>query len=470
MKSIPKLIRRFLGILLLSTVLFLMLNIGFLVAFTMRHTPNSRPWSAAQEAADAMTEANGTWTISPEMEQKLQSEQVWAVYIDNETGQALWHSGNLPEEIPLQYTASQIASLTRGYLSDYPTFTGTGEKGLMILGYPKESFWKHMYASWDFQMIESVPRTILTVLGANIILVLVIYLGANSGLLRSVKPIAEGIQKLPTGEAVSLKERGILSELAADINQTSEMLQTQKYLLMKKEAARANWIAGVSHDIRTPLSMVMGYADQLSESKGLNEEEKKKAEVIVRQSRRIKNLINDLNLASKLEYNMQPLSMKQENAVAIVRQVVVDFMNMDIEQRYPIQWETPEDLNVCLIRADRELLMRAVSNLIQNSMNHNEEGCTIYVSVTETEKNCEICVEDDGRGVTDEELKKLTAAPHYMVCDSSATEQRHGLGLLIVRQIARSHGGRIVISHGSHNGFGVRIILPGEGKPPAQRD
>lgn len=470
MKSIPKLIRRFLGILLLSTVLFLVLNIGFLVAFTMRHTPNSRPWSAAQEAADAMTETDGVWNISPEMEQKLQSEQVWAVYIDNGTEQALWHSENLPEEIPLQYTASQIASLTRGYLNGYPTFTGAGENGLMILGYPKESFWKHMYANWDYQMIESVPGTILTVLGANIILVLIIYLGANSGLLRSVKPIAEGIQKLPTGEAVSLKERGILSELAADINQTSEMLQTQKYLLRKKDAARANWIAGVSHDIRTPLSMVMGYADQLSESKRLNAEEKKKTEVIVRQSRRIKNLINDLNLASKLEYNMQPLCVKTENAVAVVRQVVVEFMNMDIDQRYPIQWETPEDLKVCLIQADRELLKRAVSNLIQNSMNHNEEGCTIHVSVTETEKNCEICVEDDGQGVTDEELKKLTAAPHYMVCDSNTTEQRHGLGLLIVRQIARSHGGRIVISRGSYNGFAVRIILPGEEKTPMKKD
>ena len=460
MKSIPKLIRRFLGILILSTVLFLVLNIGFLLAFTMRHTPNGRPWSTAQEAADAMTETDGVYSISTEMEQRLRDSDVWAVYIDNVTNQALWHTDYLPGEIPLQYTASQISSLTRGYLSGYPTFTGEGEDGMMILGYPKDSFWKHMYASWDMQMIESAPRTALYVLGGNILLVLVIYLGANSGLLRSVKPIAEGIQKLPTGESVNLKETGLLSELAADINRTSEMLQTQKYLLLKKDAARANWIAGVSHDIRTPLSMVMGYADQLSESENLNEDEKRKAGVIVRQSRRIKNLINDLNLASKLEYNMQPLSVKEENAVAVVRQVAVDFINTDIEGRYHVEWETPEELNVCRVRADRDLLKRAVSNLIQNSMNHNEDGCTIWVSVNVVRGNCEISVEDDGKGATDEELKKLSAAPHYMVCDTGTTEQRHGLGLLIVRQIARSHGGRIVTSHGTHGGFGVKVILP----------
>lgn len=330
----------------------------------------------------------------------------------------------------------------------------------MILGYPKDSFWKHMYASWDMQMIKSMPRTVLIVLAGNIILVFIIYVGANSGLLRSVKPIAEGIQKLPTGEAVNLKETGILSELAADINQTSEMLQTQKYLLLKKDAARANWIAGVSHDIRTPLSMVMGYADQLSGSENLGKEERTKAGVIVRQSRRIKNLINDLNLASKLEYNMQPLSVKEENAVALVRQVAVDFINTDIEGRYPIEWETPEELTFCAIRADRDLLKRAVSNLIQNSMNHNEEGCTIWISVVREGKNCEISVEDNGHGATDEELRKLSSAPHYMVCDNSVEEQRHGLGLQIVKQIARSHGGRTVLGHGTHGGFGVKMILP----------
>ena len=62
----------------------------------------------------------------------------------------------------------------------------------------------------------------------------------------------------------------------------------------------------VSHDIRTPLSMVMGYAGQIEDNESLPESERKKARIIRQQSTKMKNLINDLNLASKLEYNMQP--------------------------------------------------------------------------------------------------------------------------------------------------------------------
>ena len=415
---------------------------------------------AAQDAAEAMAVTEEGYTLPEEMQEELESKNIWAVYIDNTTLKALWHSDNLPDTVPLEYTASEIASLTRGYIDDCPAFTGTGEEGLMILGYPQKSFWKHMYPSWDYQMIESAPMTVLMVLGGNVLLVLLIYIGANSGLLRSVRPIVEGIRKLPEGEPVSIKEKGILSELAFHLNKTSEMLQSQKYQLRKKDAARANWIAGVSHDIRTPLSMVMGYAAQLGTSEYLREEDRKKASAIVRQSRRMKNLINDLNLASKMEYNMQPIVREEINAVALVRQIAVDFINMDVDGRYPIEWETDEELIVCRICADKELIKRAVSNLIQNSMNHNEDGCTVHVAVEEINGYCVISVEDDGAGASEEEIEKLNHAPHYMVCDTNTREQRHGLGLLIVKQIAESHGGKAEIGRSGYGGFGVKIMLP----------
>ena len=462
MKSVPKLIRRFAGILAVSLFLFLVLNVTLLVSWSLAYSSSGGTWSTAQEAADAMSRTESGYILSDSMQNELTERNIWALYIDNTSLEILWHSDNLPEDIPLAYTASDISGLTRGYVNDYPTFTGQGTDGLMVLGYPKQSYWKHMYPSWDLQMIADAPKTVGIVLGANLILLFLIYIGANMGVLRSVRPIAEGIQKLPLEEHVTLKETGVLSELAKNINRTSEILQSQKYQILKKDAARANWIAGVSHDIRTPLSMVMGYAGQLEQSQGISPEDKKKVSVILSQSRRIKNLINDLNLASKLEYNMQPLSMKPENAVAVVRQVAVDFINNDIEGKYPVEWETDENLSVCMVQADRELLKRAVSNLIQNSMNHNEDGCTIYVSVSRAEekKSCVIRVEDDGAGVSPEQLERLERAPHYMMCDTNTGEQRHGLGLMIVKQIAASHGGRAEIGRGRHGGFGVSVILP----------
>jgi signal transduction histidine kinase len=462
MKSVPKLIRRFVGILLLSSVLIVIINIIALAVLMTSQVPdkNTSPYNIAAETGKALQASdNGGYVLSENASTKLTENDVWAILIDNNTLQVAWKTENVPAAIPNDYTLSDIANLSVGYLDGYPTYTGENDNGIVVLGFPKDSFWKHTRASWDYSLISNFPQTALTVLLVNVVLILAIYVIANMKLLKAVKPITKGIQDLSAGERVHVPKKGVLSEISSTINRTSDILQKQQEQLRKKETARANWIAGVSHDIRTPLSMVMGYAGQLESSSNLSEAEQKKAFVIVKQSKRIKNLINDLNLASKLEYDMQPLMKKQENAVAIVRQVVVDFMNMDIDDRFPIEWKTDDELTVCSIDADKDLLKRAISNLIQNSINHNETGCTIYVSVATDNGNCIICVEDNGVGASDEEIEKLNHTPHYMVCDTNTTEQRHGLGLLIVKQIIDGHSGTVVIDHSEYGGFKVTLMM-----------
>ena len=461
MKSLPKLIRRYVSILLLSCVLLLTLNIILLVIFFTNQHPNAHPYQTAQETADALKQSSeGRYMLSDSITYELKEDHVWAVLIEEESKQVTWHTDNLPDTIPHAYTLSDIADLTRGSIADYPAFTGTSRYGLIVLGYPKNSFWKHMWPSWDYDLIASLPKTVLIILAVNAAFIFLIYLVTNSRLLQSIKPIVSGIQSMPTGESVHLDTKGPLSELALNINKTSEILQAQNHQLHKKETARANWIAGVSHDIRTPLSMVMGYAAQLREDTHLTEDEQKKAEVIVKQSERMRSLISDLNLASKLEYNMQPIHAKQENLIAITRQVAVDFINMDVDEKYPIHWETDESLTLCPVNADAALLKRAVSNLIQNSITHNEQGCSIYICVTAEHENCTITVSDDGIGADDEQINKLNHAPHYMSCDENLPELQHGLGFLIVRQIIAAHGGTTIIDHSPYGGFYVKITLP----------
>lgn len=460
MKSIPKLIRRFVGILLLSSILILIMNFAVLAIITAKQSPNGRPWVTAEEAANALHKTTNGYVLTEDMSEELASCNAWAMFIDNDTHSVVWQTDDLPDTVPKSYTISDIANLTRGYINDYPTFTGESDTGLMVLGYPKDSYWKSMWPSWDYHLIANFPRIVLVVLAVNFALIFLIYMIANTKLLKSIKPIADGIQDLPTEKPVHIKEKGLLSELAAHINQASEVLQSQKYQLRKKETARANWITGVSHDIRTPLSMVMGYASQLLDATHLTEEEHKKTSVILKQSERIRNLINDLNLASKLEYNMQPTKLMSVNAVSVVRQVIVDFINNDIDDKYPIEWQTEESLEDCFINADRDLLKRAISNLMQNCINHNANGCIIYVTVQAKHGKCIIHVEDNGVGATDEQIQKLNNTPHYMVCDDNTVKQRHGLGLLIVKQIVANHHGDIYISQSSYGGFSVQLIFP----------
>ncbi len=460
MKSMPKLLRRFVGILLLASVLLIILNLILLFLFTVNQTSNAHPWKTAEEVANELSWNTNGYILSEELALELKETDVWGIFIDNVSMKVVWRTDNLPPSVPVTYSAADIANLTRGYIDGYPTFTGEAQDGLVVLGYPRESFWKHMWPSWDYQFIANFPNIFLKIFIINIVFVFIIYVSANTRLLKSVKPIVDGIQSLPTKEAVYVSEKGVLSELAVSINKTSEILQSQNNQLRKRETARANWIAGVSHDIRTPLSMVMGYAGQLENEKHLPEEDRKKAEVIVRQSQRIKNLIQDLNLASKLEYNMQPINVTKQNLIAVVRQVAVDFMNMDIEERHPILWETEGTFTVCLADIDRDLIKRAVSNLIQNCINHNEQGCHIYVCVTEEDGKSTITVADDGVGASEEQIEKLNHLPHYMVCDENTTKQRHGLGLLIVRQIMSVHNGITRIGRSPYGGFSVQLILP----------
>lgn len=460
MKSVPKLIGRFILILLLCIFLLLVLNFFVLFFISINQSPSNSPYTTAEETADSLYKTDSGYTLNNDTRAFLRNENIWAILIDDNTKTVVWHTDNLPDAVPETYSLFDISSLTSGYIDGYPTYTGDSEGGLLVLGYPKNSYWKHMWPSWDYQFISHLPQTFLVVLLCNVLLIFIIYIWATGELTRSVNPIVKGIRDLAARKQVQLKEKGVLSELAMNINQTSQILQSQERELEKKEAARANWIAGVSHDIRTPLSMVMGYAGQLEDNPVLTAEERKKAMIILRQSETMRNLINDLNLASKLEYNMQPLNLKKINAVALVRQAVVDFINNDIENNYPIEWKTDNGLTSSIIQADEDLVKRAINNIIQNCINHNKNGCTIHVSVRTSQKKCLITVEDDGIGVSDEQIKKLINTPHYMISGDTASQKRHSLGLLIVKQIIKSHNGRMIIEHSRYNGFAVTLVFP----------
>ncbi|WP_040985234.1 sensor histidine kinase [Oceanobacillus jeddahense] len=460
LKSISKLSMRFLGLLMISTAVLVLLNLIVISVFAINENRGTSPWQVAEDSAEAMHQENGNYTLSEEMKVTLEEEQAWAIFIDDTSGEVIWNSEDVPENIPKEYRLSDIASLTRGYLDDYPTFTGEAEDGLMVVGFPKDSYWKYMQSGWDYQFIKNVPITLFILGICNIAFIFIIYMATNYKFLKSVGPIVEGIQYLPKKETVNVKEKGALSELAANINQTSAILQSQQRMLKRKEEARSNWIAGVSHDIRTPLSMVMGYVGQLEEEDNLDQESRQKITVIRKQSEKMKRLIDDLNLASKLEYNMQPIHLKDENVIAVVREVAVEFMNIDLDGKYPVEWNVNEQASVCIIPIDRPLLKRAINNLIQNSINHNEDGCTIYLSIAIRESKCIISVEDNGKGTTEEQIQHLNNTPHYMLESNRSGELRYGLGLLIVKQIISSHGGETVIEQSRYGGLAVRIILP----------
>lgn len=460
MKSVPKLIRKFVGVLLVSMVLLLVLNLAVFISVGSRQTASGSPYTMADEIGAALQKDETGYFLDEEHRKALEEAAAWALRVDNETHTVTWHTGDLPDGLPLTYSLSDISDLTLGYLRDCPTYVGDTEGGIVVLGYPPNRYWKSMWPTWDYEFIATLPQTVLTALLCNLALVFLIYLVVTGALIRSVNPLIAGIQNLTGETQIKVRETGVFSELAFHINQTAAKLEEQERQLAKKETAQANWIAGVSHDIRTPLSMVMGYGDQLREDTGLPPDARRKANLIVGQSERIRDLVRDLNLASKLEYNMQPLHLEGQNLVAVARQVTADFLNLNMDEKYAFFWDTDEKLTVCPVNIDKALIRRALSNLIQNSMNHNAQGCHIHIRVAAEGAVCLVTVADDGIGATEEQIDALNHAPHYMVCDENTDQQRHGLGLLIVRQIILAHSGKMEIKRSRYGGFEAELRLP----------
>lgn len=175
MKSIPKLIRRFVGIMTLSIILLVILNITFFAIVFVKNTSAFSPWDMADHVAAALQLTDDRYSISDDIMTKLKEENAWAFLIDNNTRQVVWQTDQLPDSIPMQYTLSEIAELTRGYIDGFPTFTGKSQNGLLVLGYPKDRFWKHTRASWDYHFIANIPKNTMLILVINFIFIFLIY-------------------------------------------------------------------------------------------------------------------------------------------------------------------------------------------------------------------------------------------------------------------------------------------------------
>ena len=377
------------------------------------------------------------------------SRAAFLMLLDERTGDILY-SWNLPGKLNHTYDLGEVASFTRWYLEDYPVKVWDTQEGLLVVGSPVGSVVQFSVAYQRSQM-ETILQWIPVSLGLNLAVILLVVLILGQRFNRSLAPIDEGIEQLARGERVSIKEKGVVKELASNLNQASGILQEQSKRISRRDTARTEWIAGVSHDIRTPLSMILGYAENLENSSNLTEEEHRQASVIREQSIRIRRLIEDLNLTSKLSYQMQPLRAAVFRPSALLRQVVTEFFNQGLEEKYTIDLELEPALEEREVKGDVQLLKRAVENLIQNSVRHNPAGCHVRVTGSTDQGEIVIAVRDDGKGIPREVIRSLQE-------EKAPPKGIHIMGLRLVRQITQAHKGSFFILD---DGNEVQIRLPG---------
>ena len=173
--------------------------------------------------------------------------------------------------------------------------------------------------------------------------------------------------------------------------------------------------------------MIMGYADRIAADKTASEGVKEQAVIVQKQSAKIKELVQDLNLVSQLEYEMQPLHKEMVRLSKLLRSYVADLLNTGISDSYNIGIKITPDAENAVLECDARLISRAVNNLVQNSMKHNPQGCEVCISLTASQNHLILAVTDNGMGLPAEKLQELEEKPHYMESTDERLDLRHGL-------------------------------------------
>lgn len=375
----------------------------------------------------------------------LQEQSAWAMLLE-EDGDVVWQQ-DLPENLPRSYTSAEVASFSRWYLEDYPVKIWTRADGLlMVVGYPPGTFVKY-YFSLEWPYMGIMFGGIAVVFIINLLLIIFLILRNTRKVERAMTPILQEIQNLSHGRPSHLDEQGELAEINAGLNRAADYMK-------KKDNTRAEWIRGVSHDIRTPLS-ILGYASELEDDPVLPRETRKQAGIIRRESEKIKRLIDDLNLTTKLEYALQPVHFKDVDWTEIGRQAVSEVLNSGLANQYEIIFTEMQPGRCIHLLGDDGLLQRMLDNLLRNSVAHNPQGCKIVLSVGEKNGYCLCTVSDDGVGIAPKFLNALNQGDHIASTQDSREKSDHGLGLKLVVQIVKAHRGTISFSGSTPHGLEV---------------
>lgn len=439
MKSLSKIFVRYLLTAFTIIAATLFLNF-FLYAMAVLQVIQSEEYrgGSSLEIAGGLMETEDSLSLTPHSQALLEEIYVWAMLLDDR-GEVIW-DWQLPEELDRSYSSSDIAAFSKWYLEDYPVTERVTDYGLLVLASPKGSIWKYNISDSQTRM-KTTFQMIPVILAINLVFCFLLTLFMGFLFYRSLRGIALGIQRLSEHQPIHLPEKGMTEMLARQLNRTSDILAEQKAHLDRRDDARAVWIRGVSHDIRTPLSLIMGYASSLKEDPSLSDGQRHQANLIELQSLQIKHLIEDLNLTSRLEYEMQPLRLSEFSPSRLLRQLISDFYNQGLTEEYHIDLYIQQMVEQMLLTGDAPLLTRAFRNLIQNSVRHNPQGCTVTVTAYPEKGGVCFQISDNGCGIPENVIAALTGtlpdtekAPHIM-------------GLRIAWQIFKAHGWQMLFTN-----------------------
>lgn len=225
----------------------------------------------------------------------------------------------------------------------------------------------------------------------------------------------------------------------------------------KDQLAKEEWLANITHDLKTPLAPIRGYAELMAESETRSAADiRRYGQIILKNVLYTEQLVDDLKLTYQLQSNMLPIRAQNANIVRFVKELVIDILNSPEYEGRELDFTSDSDDVRCVF--DCQLLRRAMTNIIVNALKHNKPDTKITVSVASSPQ-LRITVADKGCGMTAEELNGLFKR-YYRGTSTEVKAEGSGLGMAIARQIVEAHGGSISAGSAAGTGTTVTVFLP----------
>ena len=253
--------------------------------------------------------------------------------------------------------------------------------------------------------------------------------------------INQGIDSLVDEQSEDIRLSEELEATEQKINSIRHTLAQRKAATELEEKRRKELVVYLAHDLKTPLTSVIGYLNLLQDQKEIREEERKKyLSISLKKAERLEELINEFFDVTRFHLSGITLECSRVNLTRMLEQITYEFQPQLEEKGLECILECPPDVSV---NCDVNKIQRVFDNLLRNAVNYSYEHGTIRVCVTQEETQVTIRFTNPGEHIPEEKLENLFEQ-FYRVDDARASKSGGaGLGLAIAKEIVEAHGGTI---------------------------
>lgn len=450
-----KLTLRYLVMVLLSTVLLIVS--AFFVLTYLEETPTESPRGFTYSLSEEIyLDENEDVMLSEKGMERLVSEDAWLQILDRE-GYVV-ESFNAISNLANHYSPFEIDLIgsSDSFRANYIYNLGvTNEDIIFIVGLQTEEWVSLDNFEIGKEMIQQFGKYMLIL---TFIILLIMGLIFSERIAKPVTRIIRGVEGLSEGDYESkYTEKGLYKPVFKQLNQLASRLQSSEIEREKTKQQREKWISNISHDLKTPLSSIKGYSEILADAEyDLSADEiNKYSETIHEKSLYMEEMIEELRLNERLMHNGISLNKETSNLTSFIREIIINTLNHPEYFDRTIDFQPAEE--EILYAFDRELMWRCIENLLYNALIHNDEKTKVIVRLEKRMDHILIEIEDNGRGMTAEELEQLFN--RYYRGTNTTNHKGSGLGMSIAKEVIEAHDGEIQVESEVNKGTKISILL-----------